>query len=279
MRIVGLYFSGTGNTWYTMDKFMELSRKSNHQCTMYSVECRTKTKEEIAKEILFSDVLVIGYPSHASEMPRILKNYLISLSEIIIQDKSSCKSVFSLSTMGWFSGDGSMAPERYVKKMGMKVKWAHNLVMPFNMGVPKLKFGPPSKGKINAKLAGIEDILSNILKKIECDTKYLQGNGPVGKFFGWGQRTFSTELMHKFNIEIDKEKCKKCGICVNACPTAYLSLDEKLSNSYCTHCLRCFNLCKHHAIKVYGSNTDPTKHKRYDGPVEGKNYLLEYRGK
>ncbi len=60
MKFLGLYFSGRGNTWYAMDKFMEISRESNHECLLYSVENKLKTVEDIDKDIMGSDVFVIA---------------------------------------------------------------------------------------------------------------------------------------------------------------------------------------------------------------------------
>lgn len=63
-------------------------------------------------------------------------------------------------------------------------------------------------------------------------------------------------------ITVDKERCKGCGLCVNACPKKIVALDTKSRNkkgyftSYCTDdsacigCTMCAMMCPDCAIKV-----------------------------
>ena len=55
-------------------------------------------------------------------------------------------------------------------------------------------------------------------------------------------------------IEINQEKCMGCGICVNVCPHAVISIDEGkafLSNKdRCIECGACDNNCPVNAIEV-----------------------------
>jgi len=62
-------------------------------------------------------------------------------------------------------------------------------------------------------------------------------------------------------IEIDKERCKGCGLCLNACPRGciYISqLSNKMgyfppetSNEDCSGCAMCALVCPEACIKVY----------------------------
>ncbi|MDD5093600.1 MAG: ferredoxin family protein [Dehalococcoidia bacterium] len=68
--------------------------------------------------------------------------------------------------------------------------------------------------------------------------------------------------MAKGYIEIDREMCKGCRICIAFCPQSSISLSDQMnSNSYlpaqlneshqCTGCAICATVCPDIAIEVY----------------------------
>ncbi|HDD53295.1 MAG TPA: 4Fe-4S dicluster domain-containing protein [Thermosulfidibacter takaii] len=64
-------------------------------------------------------------------------------------------------------------------------------------------------------------------------------------------------------VVIDEERCKGCGLCVEACPHSLLMLGEKevnkggyhpvvcVSQSDCTGCALCAEVCPDICIEVY----------------------------
>ncbi len=67
--------------------------------------------------------------------------------------------------------------------------------------------------------------------------------------------------MIKGYVEIDKNACKGCEICIDACPQGSLALSKNINhNGYryvelnkdnCTGCVNCALVCPDVAIKVY----------------------------
>ena len=54
-----------------------------------------------------------------------------------------------------------------------------------------------------------------------------------------------------FLFDLDKEKCNKCGICVNLCPTKNIWINGgkyPVHGLNCHYCLRCTSFCPKHAI-------------------------------
>ncbi|MBS0011367.1 MAG: 4Fe-4S binding protein [Bacteroidales bacterium] len=70
----------------------------------------------------------------------------------------------------------------------------------------------------------------------------------------------------KGSIVIDKEKCKGCGVCVTACPTAVIAMSpdvnskgynfaEAVNMDVCTGCTNCSVVCPDGVITVYRIRT------------------------
>lgn len=65
----------------------------------------------------------------------------------------------------------------------------------------------------------------------------------------------------KFRLQIDRERCKGCALCVSACVQTALRLSKGLNakgqhfaefdpSQGCTGCRRCADLCPEAAIKI-----------------------------
>jgi 2-oxoglutarate ferredoxin oxidoreductase subunit delta len=69
--------------------------------------------------------------------------------------------------------------------------------------------------------------------------------------------------MKKNNVIIDTEKCKGCGLCVNACPKNVLSVNTDCLNTLgylaigvtdidsCVGCIGCALMCPDGAISIF----------------------------
>ena len=71
-----------------------------------------------------------------------------------------------------------------------------------------------------------------------------------------------TDVKMKGYIEIDRELCKGCEICISFCPKGVISQSDKLNsggylpasyneNGECTGCAICALVCPEVAIEVY----------------------------
>ncbi|HNQ97468.1 MAG: 4Fe-4S dicluster domain-containing protein [Spirochaetales bacterium] len=68
--------------------------------------------------------------------------------------------------------------------------------------------------------------------------------------------------MKRGKIEIDRERCKGCLLCVHACPFTLIAVDSSMnsagvypvtfsSGGRCTACTSCYRVCPDCAITVY----------------------------
>ena len=103
--MTGIYFSGTGNTKFCVDKFLKEYDDSKNS---FSIE-----DDEALEKIENDNEIVIGYPVQYSNIPKILQDYIVN-NQYIWKGKN----IFIIATMGLFSGDGAGILARLLKNYG-----------------------------------------------------------------------------------------------------------------------------------------------------------------
>lgn len=115
--MIGIYFSGTGNTKYCLEKFVALYDR-NIEITPLE-DTGTMEKVTYHKDIIFA------YPIYYSNLPKIVRDFICENSDIW-----KGKRVFIIATMGLFSGDGAGVAARLFKRYGAQVWGGLHLKMP-----------------------------------------------------------------------------------------------------------------------------------------------------
>ena len=233
-----LYFSGTGNSKYIENTF---SKKMNAKC--HSIEEKIDFKNEIKKH----DIIAFCYPIYASNVPRIMREFVSKYVELL-----KYKKLIIFCTQLMFSGDGArvftdLLPEGYGK-----VIYAEHFNMPNNIcnsGIFPVKNGEKTKKYIKAAQKKIDSICNDLQKgKIK-----LRGFNKVSNIMGrvQGAHWQEVEEKNKSSVQVD-EDCIKCGLCARLCPMKNLNLTTKevVHNDNCILCYRCVNACPKKAITV-----------------------------
>lgn len=241
--MVGLYFSGTGNTKHCVEEFV---KNVDHENRSFSIE------SPHFDSFLFDDpIIVFGYPIYYSNIPKIVKDFILGNSGIFNRKK-----VFIIVTMSLFSGDGAGCSARILRKCGAEIIGGLHLKMPDCIGDVKLLKRPLEENQLLVRQAD---------KKIELASKRFM----EGKYFKeglnvfyhvaglFGQRLwfYGKTISYKNKPKIDLKKCTRCGICVKNCPMG--NLDRKngdiVHQDRCTMCYRCVNNCPAQALTILGN--------------------------
>ena len=242
MEILGIYFSGTGNTKHCVETFVKLY---DEQSIAVSIE-----QPDLIQQIAMHNVLVLGYPIYFSNAPKIIQDF-ISKNIAVFNNKH----VFIIATMGLFSGDGAGCAARLLKNSGAEILGGLHLKMPDNIGDEKvLKRTPQANRKLinqaDSKIASAVQNLKDGAPPTDGLSNFSHMAGLLGQRMWFYEKTAS----YKKKPNVNLKKCIGCGLCVALCPMKNISIDggKAVSSNKCTLCYRCFGHCPTKALTILG---------------------------
>lgn len=253
--MVGIYFSGTGNSKYCMERFLEEYGKSEGA---FSIE-----QKEALGQIKNNREIVISYPVQFSNMPKILQDYIVANARLW-----KGKRVFIIATMGLFCGDGAGVPARLLKRYGAVITGGLHLKMPDSISDEKALKRKYEKNKELVRKADAK--IHRAVMEIKNKKPPQEGLGLWYHMAGlFGQRLYFYNKTKKYTdkLKIDHGKCIGCGLCVKLCPMGNLSLKDgaAAAKGKCTMCYRCINKCPRQAITLLGKKVVEQYADRFTG--------------
>ena len=274
MNIVIFYFSGTGNTWWTLSELKRELEKLNNSVEMYSLENPDLKKEGfIPDKIEKADHVVLGYPIYGSALPKNMREFVKDLPKI-----STAKNFSALCTQAAFSGDGNWYFKKDIETKGYKFlqSFQINFTTNFNVAIFPFSLSKPAEGvKLERKKNKVAKKIKKMAKKVVNNERYIEGRRFYQILLGRIQRSLFLFREKKYSkyFKFSKDRCTKCKLCVQTCPTENLVLDESkdlnlIRKNNCILCFRCYNFCPALAINFGKNIKDPTKYKRFTGPVK-----------
>ena len=241
--MIGIYFSGTGNTAYCIKQFLMAYEEKAEIFSIEEAQVIDRIKE--SKDILFA------HPIQYSNMPKLVYDFICN-NKALWQGKN----IYVLTTMGLFSGDGSGMTARLLKKYGANIIGGLHVPMPDSVADVKALKRPLEKNKhIVAKSTKLIQKAAESMKEGKPTQQGLSiGAHLLGLI---GQRLYFYHKTTKYTdqLKIDKEKCIGCGLCSQLCPMKNVSIaDHKaVSGNRCTMCYRCISQCPKEAITLIGN--------------------------
>ena len=240
--MIGIYFSGTGNSRYAAELFC---REYDKEAITYSIE-----DGDVLSAVRETDMIVFAYPVQFSTVPKIVRDFIADN-----KDLWSNKKIFVIATMGLFSGDGSGLLGRLLQSHGAEVIGGLHLRMPDSISDEKALKRPLEENKELVKQA--EQKIKDSVRQLKAGHPTQEGIGPLYRLAGFfGQRAYFGHKTREYSskLKIDKEKCIGCGQCEKLCPMKNITMvDQKaVSKDRCTMCYRCINKCPKQAITLLG---------------------------
>lgn len=242
--MLGIYFSGTGNSKYALEIFLQhfdISAKA------VSIE-----DEALFEEIEEQTEIVFSYPVQYSSLPKILYDFIVEHGELWAD-----KQVFIIATMGLFSGDGAGVLARLLKKYGARIIGGLHLKMPDSIADEKALKRSLQENKRLVEAA--ENTIKLAAVRIKEGNPPREGLGFLYHLAGlFGQRLYFGHKTKHYSdkLKIDRSKCVGCGKCAKLCPMENIIVDNGAAEArdMCTMCYRCINTCPKQAITLLGKH-------------------------
>ena len=251
--MVGIYFSGTGNTKHCVQRFLQ---------GIGGAEAYPLEHPQATEAVKMADEIVFAYPVYYSNLPKIVRDF-IKDNAVLWRGKR----IFIICTMGLFSGDGAGCAARLFKKYGAYVTGGLHLKMPDCIGDVKLLKKPIEKNRELIKKAN--EKIDRAAEKIKRGKFPKNGLGFFNRIAGlFGQRLYFNGKTKKYfdGIKTDESKCVGCGICAGVCPMQNIQVGggKAKFNGKCTMCYRCFSSCPKQAITLIGKRVyRQSKYEKY----------------
>lgn len=240
--MLGIYFSGTGNSKYALEVFL---REYDNNSLMFSIEDRN-----LIGHIDNYDEIVFSYPVQYSAIPKYLSDFIHNNSEMW-----KGKKIFIIATMALFSGDGAGVLGRLLKQYGAHITGGLHLQLPDSIADEKVL-----KRSFEKNTQLVEKANRKIVKtvgNIKMGKFPQEGLGIVSRLAGFlSQRLWFGYRTRKYHekLKVDADKCIGCSKCVKICPTEniYMKDNKAMGRDKCTVCYRCVNACPKQAITLLG---------------------------
>lgn len=240
--MLGLYFSGTGNSKYCLETFIKEIQPS---AKSLSIE-----DPQAIEEIKNHETLVFAYPVYFSSIPKIVHDFIVSNKDIF-----KGKNIYIIASQGLFSGDGAGCGARLFEKYSAKILGGLHVRMPDSISDSVfLKTSHQANIKM-IKRANEKIVLA--AKKFKEGKAHRQGLGLGSRLAGLlVQRLWFRKqtLTYKSKPDVNSDKCIGCGLCVKTCPMNNMAMDDTkaVSGNRCTLCYRCVNTCPTQALTILG---------------------------
>ena len=263
MRIVILYFSGTGNTHWAANEIARSLADRGWEARALSIE--TVNEAEVTALVQETDIQGIGYPIYGSDTPEPIKDLIERLPE------GSGKSAMVFCTQWQFSGDGAMVAGRELRKKGYDIRWTLHLKMPNNVCVTAMPL--PYTAEYDKHIPTLEKARKRIDNLVDHMVNGEKSRWPSCRLMGALQRVPYRLLYDRFRDapSLEDARCTGCGRCARNCPAGNIKMEHGLArfSDKCVMCMRCYCFCPATAIKVYGKLHNDKRGTPYRGPVAG----------
>lgn len=234
------YFSGTGNTLLVVKKMVETFRKEGIEADLFKIE------DSNPDDVNLEHIIGLGFPIAELSTYDFVWDFIKSLPG------TSGTKIFMVDTLGGISG-GIVGPmRRILENKGYVPLGAKEIIMPPNIFY--IQDETTNKSKVEKGLLEAEKYAYSI---INGESKW--GRVPVLSDAIYytsiaGLWITSTDINQKyFSLDVDEEKCNKCGQCVELCPIDNIRMEDEeypVNLRKCVYCLRCTSFCPRGAISA-----------------------------
>lgn len=240
-NLLGLYFSGTGNTRYCLERFV---KGMDASAQAISIE-----NPGAPKVISSQETIVFAYPVYFSNLPKIVHDFIEEHAESF-----RGKKIYIIATMALFSGDGTGCGGRLFEKCSAQMIGGLHLQMPDSISDSVFLKTSDEKNKRMIQKASRK--IDRAVARLKAGNPHQEGLGLPSRLLGLlVQRLWFRDQVTSYHEkpDVDEAKCTGCGLCSRICPMKNITVEKKaVSHDRCTLCYRCVNQCPERALTILG---------------------------
>jgi ferredoxin/flavodoxin len=240
MRCIIYLFTGTGNTRIAGDFLKKHLEEQGIQTDLYQY------KEPI-KEVPDPndyDLIGIGYPIHAFNVPERFLRFIKKLPNAVRQQKYF---IFKVSGEPFAPNKSSSYKiYRNMKKKGYSLIMEKHYLMPYNI---MFRYRDSLAKQMYEYLFALTDVMARRIAKGEEEKVKFPLSRRITSFL-FRIEWIAPKVNHPF-CRIKTKKCIKCYNCIRSCPDNAMFLNKKGKiriNNQCSMCMRCTMYCPKDAI-------------------------------
>lgn len=253
MKVLSLYFSGTGGTKSFQTLVQHLCKNYNAEFTEIDI---TKNNVGISDKFLNKfDIYLIGTPILFYSAPT---TFIQNIKSTFISGQNKRVILYTTSTSGKYSSIYGLA--NTLRSRGYIVSGIINVTSSNNFYYSDTLYPP----KINSKQYIVEDyeIKARIVKELIFTTTSYQKLNRYRLFtqlrFYISMAFLRVAFLNSFafrNFRASNSVCGACGICAQMCPTNNIEMHNyrPIFKNHCLACSRCIQNCPKNAI-TYKNN-------------------------
>ena len=248
MKVLIIYFSGTGNTLKVAEKYASTFTELGHEAELVSVDGLPKNKElteQFLTKLTDADIVGFGYPVHAFNAPSVM----LKLAKFLPKQPVA-KRAFIFNTSGEplkLNNISSIKLTHMLKRRKYTVFSEYHYCMPYNIifrhtDTMAYRMWHTAEQLIPLDVKEIVEGKPHTLERVFC-----------GGFVAWVMRCEHWGARFNGKHYKVKKDCVHCQKCINVCPTNNITVKKNGQLKFggnCLMCMRCAQLCPKDAIKT-----------------------------
>lgn len=260
MKLFAVYFSGTGNTKYAVERFLTHFPGSEAHSIEEPIDFLSAARS--------FDMILVAHPIYGSEMPLLMRDFLRG-NQALFENKD----LVTLVTQYLFSGDGGSLAFRLVRKQIRTHLASLHVNMPVNLNVPPF-FTVKNGAENGKKLSKANQTIDRCAEAVRQREPCKKGKGLFPFLLGYLSQRLWYRLFvfphYRSKLAIDPETCTLCRLCAADCPAGNLKLaDERVvPQNRCMLCYRCLNRCPAGAITLFSHLDGERQYRGAEGGAE-----------
>lgn len=270
MRFTTFYFSGTGNTQWTVNQFHRILTEAGHESKVFSIDKNAIEKPEFYLDIYNkSDYIGFANPIYGGDIPPIMRKFIGKLIRLTESKEKYSKQVYFINTFAYVNGFGPICAKKLLRNTAFRIISYVNIRLCNNVSRPGLKMKEISKNTLHQRKERAVLELKKMTVRILSGKCYITGIGPYLIPNILVRKASMPKIENNYKeLSININTCSKCMRCIKNCPTGSITYIENGFQflSVCTACMRCYNNCPTCSISFHGEYADPAEYKRYHGP-------------